>query len=75
MNAADVVGYVCDGAFYCLDCFDSDTDGDEVGAVFVDSEHDYYPVCDACGERCEDVKLTTEGYEREHPEENETEEN
>ena len=58
-----IVGYTEPGAFYCPDCFAGPTK--ETGAVFAGDEFDSYPVCDCCGERCEDVALTLEGWEAE----------
>lgn len=67
MSCTDVVGYTHDGSFYCPECLPVgiDPDGDDVGVVFADSEWDYYPTCDSCGEQCEDVCLTTDGQEQE----------
>ena len=75
MNATDVVGYTYEASFYCVDCLPDgvDPDGEDVGAVFADSEWDYYPACDSCGERCEDVRLTSDGEAYEHPDSEEDE--
>lgn len=57
MNAADVVGYIVDGAFYCAEC-----GSDGMDAVFASSEWDSFPTCDSCTETCFDVSLTSEGF-------------
>lgn len=64
MNACEVVGYTYDASFYCsVDCLPEgiSCNDEEVCAVFADSEWDYYPTCDSCGEQCEDVSLTGDG--------------
>lgn len=61
-----VVGYTYNAAEFCPDCFNGDPEDEEVGVIFASSEMDRYPVCDHCGEKIEDVALTTDGlaYER-----------
>ena len=59
MNACDVVGYAEDGSVYCTDC------ASEGNPVFADSEWDYFPTCDGCGEKITDVSLTEEGIKYE----------
>lgn len=57
MNAADVIGYVYDGAAYCTDHKPAAPE-DEVGAIFADSEADCPGnSCDVCHEHIDENLL------------------
>lgn len=57
MNAADVVGYADteNGVVYCTEHGDN-----SMAPIFADSEWDYVPACDECGEHLP-VNLTQDG--------------
>jgi hypothetical protein len=78
MRSDTVVGYThSDGYMLCVDHardnrtktgLKKDT-GNETGYVypiFASSEWDYYPSCDICHDKIEDVQLTTDGIEYEN---------
>jgi hypothetical protein len=52
----EVMGYAADADTYCPDCAEEkypdgiDNEGNEVGAIFADSEWDRAAYCAACGE-------------------------
>ena len=52
MNSADVIGYVKDGMISCAECGERDgwdkDSGNDVGAIFADSETDSPTHCDDC---------------------------
>ena len=62
MNSCDIVGYVLDGEFQCVDCC-SGVDVEDCSPVFADSEWDSWPVCAVCGMECTDVNLTQDGQD------------
>jgi hypothetical protein len=63
MKSFDVVGYTDgDGGVYCPGCA---ADPENMNPIFVDSEWDYYPTCDACQGVIDEVGLTCYGYEQE----------
>jgi hypothetical protein len=60
----DIVGYVLDGEFQCVDCC-SGIDVEDCDPVFEDSEWASYPHCCICGEQCRGVALTQDGRDYE----------
>ena len=61
MKSYDVVGYVPPDAGYVLCPKCAKGHEEEYAPVFADSEWDYYPTCDKCGEQITDVNLTSDG--------------
>ena len=63
MKSYDFEACAYDGAIYCTSCLPDgiDEDHEDVSPVFADSEHDSYPVCDACGCVHDYVSLTSYG--------------
>lgn len=50
MHACDIIGYTCDGAIVCPDCFDGSDNDPEVGVIFADNADDTIgSTCDTCG--------------------------
>jgi uncharacterized Zn finger protein len=62
MNAADVIGYVVKGDYFCPTCTPA-TEGDDVIAIFGDSETDSFSHCSECEDLIPE-SLTSEGIER-----------
>lgn len=50
MRGYEPIGYTYDATVYCEACCPVDTDSEEVGAIFPDSETDSPSYCDGCGE-------------------------
>jgi hypothetical protein len=69
MKSYDYDAVTYDGVVYCTECLPEgiSSESEECFPVFADSEWDYYPVCDACGQVHDYVSLTAYGekYERE----------
>ena len=67
LHATDFRAVVVGCDVLCLDCFrqtgidPEDPASPPVYPVFANSEWDYFPVCDACGEVHDYVKLTGDG--------------
>jgi hypothetical protein len=60
MNAADVIGYIVSGTYYCPDCTPST--GDDASPIFADSETDSFSHCAECEDLIPEA-LTEEGRE------------
>jgi hypothetical protein len=67
MKAYDFDAVTYEASVYCVNCLPSgvSVDDEEVSPIFADSEWDYYPSCDVCGERHTYMNLTTQGYKNE----------
>lgn len=50
-----------DMTIFCPDCFEVYGQDKEIHKIFDTEEWDYYPTCEECNERCEDVILTQDG--------------
>ena len=65
MKSFDYEAVVLDGTtVLCLDCLTVDVEDDRVSPIFADSEWDYYPVCEGCGEKLDYMSLTDYGREQ-----------
>jgi hypothetical protein len=64
VKSYDVLGYTFPGYAVCLDCHlkvehECGVE-DSCYPIFADSEWDYIPACDICGEAIEGVRITEE---------------
>lgn len=50
MKSFNYYAVTFNGEVYCNDCCPVDHDNEDVNPVFADSEWDYAPCCDKCGE-------------------------
>jgi hypothetical protein len=70
MKSYDYYGFTTsDGATICLECSrnlsEEETERLHFHPIFADSEWDYYPSCDICGDLLDYVNLTEYGREYE----------
>ena len=61
MKAYDYKAVTFDGAVYCTGCIPDGAKDEDIYPIFADSEWDFYPVCDGCGEVHDYMGLTDEG--------------
>lgn len=50
MKSFDYNAVTYDGAVYCTECVPEGVKDEEVDPIFADSEWEYEPTCDECGE-------------------------
>lgn len=50
MKSYDFYAVVWQGNVYCNECLPSGAAAEEVSPIFADSEWDYAPCCEVCGE-------------------------
>ena len=61
MRSHDYGAVVYRSDVYCIGCCPTPTEDEEAYPIFADSEWDYFPVCDKCGEVHDYVTLTEDG--------------
>lgn len=66
MKSFDYYAVVYDGSVYCTGCIPEPIDPDLLHPIFADSEWDYVPTCDHCGERHDYVTIIHYGKETCH---------
>ena len=59
MESQDFEAVTYEASVYCNGCCPVDIYSEGVWPVFADSEWDYYPVCDGCGQEHTYMNLTT----------------
>jgi hypothetical protein len=57
MRCCDFEFVVYDCSILCLDCAGSRADSEDASPIFADSEWNYAPACEECGEVCEYVTV------------------